>query len=163
MMHRAHTFFLCVVLSLGAWTSAAEADGGAVVWTGERLGAAAAILVSPASPRVGTIDVAWIGDPRAAMQVVATHESGVRITAVCLASDAAKETHAQLLLSTAGAWRIEIQPNAAVNAAPVSVELVVDEAMPNWSSFALYLFAWVPLAAIGGFAAARRMRGLRVG
>ena len=71
---KAVSLLSCVAVSL--CTPDAVADGGAVVWTGERLGQRAAVVVAPAAPRAGVVEISWIGFVHEGAFVRATHEDG---------------------------------------------------------------------------------------
>ncbi len=147
-----------------AWTRAAHGDGGIVVWTGERRNARAAIVVSPAAPRAGAIEIAWLGAVGEGAFVRATHELGTTHATLLRRATMDGEFHATLTLEHAGAWEITLDCDGAapshdaMSAAPVTVVIGVGDALPPWNAVFPALFAWIPLSALALYATHRRRR-----
>lgn len=134
----------------------AVADGGMVVWTGVRLDRPSAVIVSPPAPRIGPIEIAWIGTPHPAATISARHVDGIEMLAAFEPERFADEHHAFLALEVPGAWSMRLDPDGEGPAPPVLFEVVVGDAVPPWRSLWPAIFAWVPMLAIGLGAAWRR-------
>jgi hypothetical protein len=154
IMKRTHAI-ACTAMLLA--TTPALADGGVVAWTGERLDARAAVIVSPASMRVGAVEFAWIGPWRAGATVVATDQHGHTVSALLTQVAFDTEVRATLELPTEGVWNIALDPDGAEPAVSVVFPITLGAALPAWTAVWPQLFAWLPLCAIGLFAA-RRVR-----
>ena len=109
-MKRTHAIS-CTAMLLA--TTPALADGGVVAWTGERLDARAAVIVSPASMRVGAVEFAWIGPWRAGATVVAIDQHGHTVSALLTQVAFDTEVRATLELPTEGVWNIALDPDGA--------------------------------------------------
>ncbi|RLS62727.1 MAG: hypothetical protein DWH96_08120 [Planctomycetota bacterium] len=145
------------ILLAGCVTFGAHADGGAVVWMGERDGAVVAVLVAPAALHIGSCECAWIGPHGDAVTVTATHASGAVCFATCVPSVSTREVHATLELTQAGIWSFEVDPDARGPLLAARFDLEVGDAPAAWSAHWPFLFAWVPIVGIGVFAASRRV------
>lgn len=162
MMQRTLAHLLLCALVACACTPRTRGDGGAVVWMGERGGMHAAVLVAPATPRVGAIEFAWIGARGEVVAVTATHASGAVLYAACVPSSLTGEVHALLEFSKSGVWNIEVDPDATGGWEAARFDIEVGDALPQWTASWMYLFAWIPIAGIGLFAAMRRIPRSRV-
>jgi|GEM_PF-2157296 len=134
----------------------AAADGGAVVWAGTRLEQPAAVVVSPSAPRVGSIEVAWIGARDAAAEVTIRHEGGTVMRSAFETARIDGEFKADFEVEFPGTWFVEIDPDGEGAAEPVRFDVVVGGPIPPWRSLWMPLFAWVPLVLIGLAAAWRK-------
>ena len=100
------------MLALAATINTASlADGGIVVWTGERMGARAAVIVAPAAPSVGEVEFAWIGAWKAGALVHAQHLDGLAIEGVLAPAPIGSEVRCALALTKVGHWDITIDPD----------------------------------------------------
>ena len=151
---KAVSLLSCIAVSL--CTPDAFADGGAVVWTGERLGQRAAVVVAPAAPRVGVVEISWIGIVDEGAFVRATHEDGSVGIAPLFRQVLDGEVRAVLELSKYGQWSVELDPDGDSEAEPARFSIEVAPSLPPWSAHLLELFIWIPLVAIALFAAHRR-------
>ncbi len=157
--------FMIAIAAL-AHASAVWADGGIVAWSGERLNQRAAVIVSPAAMRVGLVEFVWIGAHREGAVVIATNSAGQRLD--CPLREGATvegggtELRAALELPSEGSWTIEVDPDGEGTAASAVFSLEVGPPLPAWSAVWPYLFAWIPMVAIGLFAARRSHRAPKV-
>ena len=149
-------WFTTVALWLLMPVNMAAADGGAVAWTGTRLEQPAAVVVSPPSPRVGAIEIAWIGARDAAAEVILRHEDGTVMRSAFESARIDGEFKADFEVERPGTWLVEIDPDGEGAAEPVRFNVVVGGPIPPWRSLWMPLFAWVPLVLIGLAAAWRR-------
>ena len=156
-LHRRMRWLACLVV-MSSWLVAvpALADGGVVVWTGVRLDQPSAVIASPPAPRIGEIEIAWVGARRPEASITARHVDGVEVLAGFEPALLADEHRALLDLAIPGTWSMRLDPDGEGPALPVRFEVVVGDAVPPWRSLWPAIFAWVPLAAIGLGAAWRR-------
>ena len=144
----------------------AQGDGGLVVWSGERLNARGVIVVSPAAPRAGAIEFAWIGSYGEGAFVRATHKDGTTHSSRLRRTTLDGELHATLTLEHAGQWEITLDcdgmasAQTATDAPPVTIVIGVGDALPPWNAVFPALFAWIPLSALALYATHRRRRTL---
>ena len=155
-LRRSRWMSLLFTMPLWIATVPAEADGGGVVWTGLRLDRPPAVIVSPPAPRIGEIEIAWVGARHPEASVTARHVDGLELLAAFEPGLLADEHRALLDLGIPGAWSMRLDPDGEGPAAPVVFELVVGDAIPPWRTMWPAIFAWVPLVAIGLAAAWRR-------
>ncbi|MCP4797780.1 MAG: hypothetical protein GY885_16640 [Phycisphaeraceae bacterium] len=147
---------LLATMPLWIATVPALADGGVVVWTGLRLDRPSAVIVSPPAPRIGGMEIAWVGVRHPEASVTARHVDGVEVLAGFEPGLLADEHRALLDLAIPGAWSMRLDPDGEGPAAAVVFDVVVGDAVPPWRTMWPAIFAWVPLAAIGLAAAWRR-------
>ena len=157
-MHaRALAFMLACMLALEAVMSAASlADGGIVVWTGERMGARAAVIIAPAAPSVGEVEFAWIGAWKAGALVHAQHLDGFAIEGVLAPAPIGSEIRCSLALTKVGHWDITIDPDGNGDAQAARFPLEVSDPPARWTTLWPAMFAWIALVAIGLTAAWRK-------
>jgi hypothetical protein len=150
--------WLAWLVVMPSWLVAvpALADGGVVVWTGLRLDRPSAVIVSPPAPRIGEIEIAWVGARRQEASITARHVDGVEVVAGFEPGLLADEHRALLDLAIPGAWSMRLDPDGEGPAPPVVFEIIVGDAVPPWRALWPAIFAWVPLVAIGLAAAWRR-------
>ena len=96
------TFLFMLVICLLA--SPAPADGGRIAWTGERAGRRAAIVVAPVAPRIGALQIDWIGPSEGGGSVKARHETGILLDAPLVRQG--DEWHAVLEMFAEGRWSV---------------------------------------------------------
>ena len=130
------------------------ADGGRIAWTGERAGRRAAIVVAPVAPRVGTVQLDWIGPSDGGGSVQARHESGLLVEASL--SPRNGEWHSILDLFAEGRWTIRLDPDGPGVEEAIEVPVEIGPAIPEWRTQWPWILAWVPMVAIGLFVAVRR-------
>ena len=117
----AHACMLPCMLALAATINTASlADGGIVVWTGERMGARAAVIIAPAAPSVDEVEFAWIGAWKAGALVHAQHLDGLAIEGVLAPALIGSEVRCSLALTKVGHWDITIDPDGNGDAQFVS-------------------------------------------
>ena len=148
----------CIILAafVSMPVSQVTADGGVVVWTGTRSEHPAAVVVSPPAPRVGLIEIAWIGTRDAAAEVIVRHSDGTVMRSGFREVRIDGEFKADFELAVPGTWSIEIDPDGDGAADPVRFDVVVGGPIPPWRSLWMAIFAWIPLVGIGLVAAWRR-------
>ncbi len=161
-MRSPRVILTCAALIASVWSTSVIADGGAVVWMGERSGTRGVVLVAPASPRVGEVEIAWIGAIEGEVTVVAAHDCGAVVFASCARTRIRDEVHGILPLSRAGVWKVELDWDGAGAGESVLFDIIVDEPLPRWTTLSMYLFAWVPMSLLGVLAASRSLGALRV-
>ena len=147
---------LLFLMPLWLVTVPALSDGGVVVWTGARLDQPSAVIVSPPAPRVGALEIAWVGLRNPEASLTARHVDGLEIRTDFEPGLLAEEHCALLELTVPGAWSMRLDPDGDGPAAAVTFEVVVGDALPPWRSMWPAIFAWVPMVAIGLGAAWRR-------
>lgn len=130
------------------------ADGGRIAWTGERDGRRAAIVVAPVAPRTGLVRIDWIGPGEDGGVVRMEHETGLLLEAPLLARGA--EWHAELEVLAPGAWAVRLDPDGSGEVAPIEFPIQVGPPIPEWRTQWIWIFAWIPMVAIGMFTAGRR-------
>ncbi len=145
------------VLAIVLAQPAAHADGGRIAWTGERGGVTGTIVVAPVAPRIGVVQLDWIGPlPEATAGLVrATHEYAVDAEAG-FERRGPEEHHATLELLAPGRWDLVVDPDGDGPLAAVELVIEVGGPLPAWRTQWPWLFSWVPLTAIGWYAASRR-------
>jgi hypothetical protein len=147
---------IVLALFLSMPVNQATADGGVVVWTGTRLERPAAVVVSPPAPRVGLIEIAWIGERDPAAEVIVRHADGILMRSGFGDARIDGEFKADFEIDLPGTWSVEIDPDGDGAARPVRFDVVVGGPIPPWRSLWMPLFAWIPLVGIGLVAAWRR-------
>ncbi len=152
-----HARALAYMLALAATINTASlADGGIVVWTGERMGARAAVIVAPAAPSVGEVEFAWIGAWKAGALVHAQHLDGLAIEGVLAPAPIGSEVRCSLALTKVGHWDITIDPDGNGDAPAARFPLEVSDPPARWTTLWPAMFAWIALVAIGLTAAWRK-------
>ena len=116
----------------------------------------AAVVVAPAAPRAGVVEISWIGFVHEGAFVRATHEDGSVGIAPLFRQVLDGEVRAVLELSKHGQWSVELDPDGDSEAEPARFSIEVAPSLPPWSAHLLELFIWIPLVAIALFAAHRR-------
>ena len=132
----------------------ARGDGGRIAWSGERDGRRAAVIISPAAPRVGLLRIDWVGTATADGVVEATHEAGMREDADFV--NVGEEWHASFELFAEGRWELKIDPDGAGPLTGVTVPVEIGPPIPAWRTQWPWLLAWIPMVGIGLYAAFRR-------
>ncbi|RPG16474.1 MAG: hypothetical protein CBB69_008585 [Phycisphaera sp. TMED9] len=149
-------WYMVLASFLAMPVSQVEADGGVVVWTGTRSERPAAVVVSPPAPRVGVIEIAWVGPRDPAAEAIVRHAGGTRMRSGFVDARIDGEFKASFEIAVPGTWSVEIDPDGDGVAVPVRFDIVVGGPIPAWRSLWLPLFAWVPLVGVGLLAAWRR-------
>ena len=146
------TFLFMLVICLLA--SPAPADGGRIAWTGERAGRRAAIVVAPVAPRIGALQIDWIGPSEGGGSVKARHETGILLDAPLVRQG--DEWHAVLEMFAEGRWSVRVDPDGDGDEAAIEIPIEIGPAIPEWRTQWPWMFAWVPMVAVGLFAGVRR-------
>ena len=147
-------FALLSMLLVSIIAVPAAADGGRIAWTGERGGRRAAIVVAPVAPRVGSVQFDWIGPSNGQGSVQADHETGIRIEAPLLRRNG--EWHSILEMFAEGRWSVRLDPDGAGGEEPIEIPIEIGPAIPQWRTQWPWIFAWVPMVAVGLLVAMRR-------
>lgn len=138
-------------------SAAAHADGGRIAWTGTRDDVPGTIVIAPMAPRVGVVRLDWVGLlPEQATAVVrARHAYAVEVAAVFEARGL-EDHHATLELFAPGRWELAVDPDGDGPLEPVDLVIEIGGPLPAWRSQWPWLFSWVPVTALGWYAAGRR-------
>ena len=131
-----------------------QGDGGRIAWTGERSGRRAAIVVAPVAPRVGGVQLDWIGPSDGEGSVRAEHETGLLIEAPLVRQNG--EWHAILEMFAEGRWTVRLDPDGVGGEDPIEIPIEIGPAIPPWQTQWPWVLAWVPMVAVGMFVAMRR-------
>lgn len=146
--------FASLTLALLLVGDVVHGDGGRIAWFGERDGRRAAVIVSPAAPRVGLLRIDWVGTATGEGVVEATHEAGMREDADFV--KVGDEWHASFELFAEGRWELKIDPDGVGPLTGVTVPVEIGPPIPAWRTQWPWLLAWIPMAGAGLYAAFRR-------
>jgi hypothetical protein len=156
---------LGALLALDIATQAARADGGAVRYSEQHGNVLVTVFTAPTPLRAGPVDISvLIQDAESKLpltnipisiraELIGDQGGPTRSLSARATSEAATNKlmrAADLDLSPAGRWRIEIEPQGVGHDPPIQFDVDVAEGFPPWAQTSLWV-GW-PLLAIGGFA-----------